>query len=233
LNGKTNIGICPICEHKTLFVEQSEWLRDTYFCIFCWSVPRQRAIIKVLQQEFPKWRRLHIYESSPCGASSRKIRKECKFYTPSQYYPDATPGTCKRGFRCENLEKLTFADGTFDLVITQDVFEHVLHPASAFREIARTLKAGGAHIFTVPLYNGNKTVVRAEETANEIKYLKEPMYHGNPVDKKGSLVVTDWGDDMLDFIRANSGMTTKMFTFHDKSLGLEAEFLDVFVSRKE
>jgi len=233
LNGRTNIGICPICEHKTLFVEQSEWLRDTYFCIFCWSVPRQRAVVKILQQEFPNWRQLQIYESSPCGASSRKIRKECKFYTPSQFYPDVMPGACRRGFRCENLEKLTFADNAFDLVITQDVFEHVFRPAPAFREIARTLKPGGAHIFTVPVHHGQKTVVRAEKKANEIKYLLQPMYHGNPVDKNGSLVVTDWGDDMADFIQTESGMATTRFTLHDKALGLEAEFLDVFVSRKE
>ena len=143
------------------------------------------------------------------------------------------PGSCKHGFRCENLEKLTFADGAFGLVITQDVFEHVLDPALAFREIARTLKPGGAHVFTVPLYKGKRTVIRAIKEANQIKYLQEPMYHGNPVDKKGSLVVTDWGDDMIDFIEANSGMTTKMLTFHDKSFGLEAEFLDVFMSRKK
>ncbi len=233
LNRKTNIGFCPICEHKTLFVEKSEWLRDHYYCIFCWSVPRQRALIKVLQENFHNWRKLQIHESSPCGASSRKLRKECNNYLPSQYYTDLQPGNYRQGFRCENLEKLTFADGAFDLVITQDVFEHVLHPASAFREIARTLKPGGAHVFTVPLYKGQKTVVRAAGEANEIEYLQEPMYHGNPVDRKGSLVVTDWGDDMFDFIQASSGMTTEFFTFHDRSLGLEAEFLDVFVSRKK
>jgi SAM-dependent methyltransferase len=172
-----------------------------------------------------------MYESSPCGASSRKLQKECEHYVPSQFYSDVQLGACKRGFRCENLEKMTFADGSFDLVITQDVFEHVLNPAPAFREIARVLKPGGAHIFTVPLYKGKKTVVRAIGKGNEIQYFQEPMYHGNPVDKKGSLVVTDWGDDMFDFIKANSGMVTEIFSFRDASFGLEAEFLDVFVSR--
>jgi SAM-dependent methyltransferase len=142
------------------------------------------------------------------------------------------PGASKGGVRCENLEKLTFADGSFDLVITQDVFEHVLHPAPAFREIERVLRPGGAHVFTVPLYKDRKTVVRAAGETNNITYLHKPMYHGNPVDKKGALVVTDWGDDLLDFIGTNGGMTTTVFTFHDASMGLEAAFLDVFVSRK-
>lgn len=232
LNGKTNIGFCPICDHKTLFIKQAEWLRDSYFCIFCWSIPRQRAFMKVLQTEFPDWRHMRIYESSPCGASSRKLQKECKNYFPSQYFPDVQPGACKGGVRCENLEKMTFADGAFELVVTQDVFEHVLNPAPAFREIARVLKPGGAHVFTVPLYKGQKTVIRAAGEGNTIRYFHEPMKHANPVDEKGSLVVTDWGDDLCDFIQAKSGMATEIFTFHEPSLGLEAEFLDVFVSRK-
>jgi len=56
-------------------------------------------------------------------------------------------------FRCENLEALTFANESIDLHITQDVMEHVFHPSKVFKEIARTLKLGGAHIFTVPIVN--------------------------------------------------------------------------------
>ena len=31
--------------------------------------------------------------------------------------------------------------------------EHIYHPEKAFKEVARTLKKGGAHIFTVPTIN--------------------------------------------------------------------------------
>jgi SAM-dependent methyltransferase len=127
---------------------------------------------------------------------------------------------------------MTFDDARFDLVITQDVFEHVMDPAKAFAEIARILKPGGAHIFTVPLYRGQKTVVRATATPKGTEYLREPVYHANPVDEKGSLVVTDWGDDLLSFIEANSGMKTEIHDPRGPRLGLEAEFLEVFVSRK-
>ena len=43
----------------------------------------------------------------------------------------------------QNLEKLTYEDESFDVVITQDVFEHINEPFQAFKEIARVLKPGG------------------------------------------------------------------------------------------
>ena len=74
----------------------------------------------------------------------------------------------KDGQRSENLEALTFPDESFDLIIPQDVFEHVLRPAKAFAEIARTLKPGGVHVYTVPYYRGEKTVVRAVPNGNGV-----------------------------------------------------------------
>ncbi len=154
-------------------------------------------------------------------------------YEPTQYWPDLTTGSYRDGQRCENLENMTFNNETFDLVITQDVFEHVLNPDKAFREITRILKPGGAHIFTVPYYRGKKTVVRAVETIFGIENLNEPVYHANPVDEKGSLVVTEWGEELPGIIEANSGMKTEIYHVHNSRLGLEGEFLEVFVSRKK
>src|ERR1019366_2746057 len=92
------------------------------------------------------------HESSPGGPASAKLARECHHYTPTHFFPDVPPGGLKDGIRCENLEEQTFADASFDLVVTSDVFEHVLDPARAFSEIARTLRPGGAHVFTVPWY---------------------------------------------------------------------------------
>ena len=60
------------------------------------------------------------------------------------------------GIRCENLEHLSFGDESFDLHLTRDVFEHLFDPATAFREIARTLRPGLAHLFTTPLVGKNE-----------------------------------------------------------------------------
>ena len=57
-------------------------------------------------------------------------------------------------------------------------------------------------------------------------------YHGNPIDEAGSLVVTEWGNDLMEFVQEYSGMSTERLSFNDRQFGLVAEFLDVLVSRK-
>lgn len=227
-----NIGFCPICATTVAFVRKSDWLRDNYRCLSCNSIPRQRALITILDRAFPSWRGLRIHESSPGGPSSDKLTRECKDYSASQFFPSVALGTSHNGVRCENLERLTFEDATFDLLITQDVFEHVMNPGPAFAEVARVLKPGGAHVFTVPYFFWKETLVRAVASPDGIKYLQPPDYHGNPIDDKGSLVVTEWGAELVDEIYSNSGMITAIHNLHDIDRGLEAEFLEVFVSRK-
>jgi SAM-dependent methyltransferase len=153
-------------------------------------------------------------------------------YLGTHYFPGVAPGTVNRGYRCENLEAQTFASESFDLVITQDVFEHVLDPERAFAEVARTLRSGGAHVFTVPWYSQRPTVVRAVREGDGIRYLEKPVYHGNPLADSGSLVVRDWGWDLCDVIFKATGMTTAVIRIQDRRLGILGEFLDVLVSRK-
>lgn len=86
------------------------------------------------------------------GGASAKLKQRCPNYSSSQYLSNAPTGG-----ENQNLENLLFEDEKFDLIITQDVMEHIFHPEAAFKEIARVLKSGGAHIFTVPLLNKNKS----------------------------------------------------------------------------
>lgn len=116
--------------------------------------------------------------------------------------------------------------------MTQDVLERVLDPAAAFAEIGRVLRPGGAHIFTVPLYRGRPTLVRAQPTSQGVEYLMPAEYHGNPIDPGGALVVREWGDDLVDFIQQHSGLPTMVLPLRAPGLGLEGEFLDVFVTIK-
>jgi SAM-dependent methyltransferase len=228
-------GTCPICGDGAAFVAHNPWLRDNFLCQRCGSLPRERALMAVLNERFPLWRQGVLHESSPVmrGVSSR-LAAECPNYTPTQFYPDAPLGSAPQGVRCENLECLTFPDGSFDLHVTQDVLEHVLDPAAAFREIARTLKPGGAHVFTVPLVNKHwPTVVRARYRPDGgVELLAEAVYHGNPISEDGALVTRDWGFDICRFIFDACGLFTDTIIIDDLSRGIRAEYIEVLVTWK-
>jgi hypothetical protein len=231
-----NSGYCYACGRDTSFVAHKSWWRDHYVCIHCGSIPRERAIMYCTENFFPDWRYLIIHESSPVDrGASKRLRLEAKNYIPSQYYPDIPTGTIHELVRCENLEKLTFEDNSIDLHISQDVFEHIFDPAQAFREIARTLKPGGAHIFTTPLVNKNSPTEWCARMSPDgiIEHLiSPPEYHGNPVSEDGSLVTVHWGFDIVKFIHDACGLFTEMVYIDALDLGIRAEYIEVLITRK-
>ena len=92
------------------------------------------------------------------------------------------------------MERLTFSSETFDIFITQDVFEHIFNPEVAAKEIMRVLKKGGAHVFTVPKHKSlRETSARAALVNGKVTYLKEEQYHGNPVGDSKSLLLGTMG----------------------------------------
>jgi SAM-dependent methyltransferase len=226
-------GYCPICEADVEFEKRNDWLRDHLTCLGCNSIPRWRAMLRVLHDFFPGWRSMKIHESSPGGPQSKKLQSECIGYFGSHFYQDVPRGQMSNGYRSEDLEAQTFSDESFDLVVTSDVFEHVLDPAAALAEVARTLVPGGAHVFTIPWYFWKSTYVRAKRGPDgAVQHLATPQYHGNPIDSKGSLVVTEWGYELCDYIYRTCGLTTTAVRIRDWREGIAGDFIEVFISRK-
>lgn len=229
-------GYCPCCDREVKFRAYNHWLRDNFQCSNCFSIPRERALSLTLEKYFPDWRTLHIHESSPGSiGASVKLKKNCVKYISTQYYPDQPFGSIVNGHRNEDLENQTFEDEKFDIVVTQDVMEHVFNPEQAFREIARTLKKGGAHIFTVPIVNKHKPseLWATKKQNGEPMFLKEPEYHLNPINPKGSPVTMHWGFDIINFIKDKSGLETKIEYIDNLDYGIRAEFIEVLVSIKK
>jgi SAM-dependent methyltransferase len=188
-----------------------------------------------IETYFPNWRSLTVHESSPANrGASKRLSQECSQYIPSQFFPDQKPGSIVGKVRCENLEALSFADESIDLHVTQDVLEHVFNPSKAFSEIARTLKPGGAHIFTVPIVNKSKpSRLRARVSDDgQIVHLEPPVYHGNPISDKGSLVTVDWGFDICQHIFDSCGLFTHLIYIDDLSKGIRAEYIEVLITIK-
>ena len=231
-----NYGYCNCCDSNVKFVATNDWWRDHYLCANCQCIPRERAVMFCLEKFFPNWRDLIIHESSPThrGASLR-LQREASHYIPSYCFPGIEPGTMYKDFRCENLESLTFESESLNLHLTQDVFEHIFDPAAAFREVARTLKPGGAHVFTTPLVNKTApTKFCAKRTPDgEIVHLVDtPEYHGNPLSSEGSLVTVNWGYDIARYIFESSGLFTEIVFIDSLELGIRAELIEVLITRK-
>lgn len=62
------------------------------------------------------------------------------------------------GLPCRaSVERLPFADASFDLIAVLDVIEHVEDDAAAVSEVRRLLAPGGRVLMSVPLYQSNWT----------------------------------------------------------------------------
>ena len=228
-------GFCPICAAEVRFQAAQAWFRDHLFCSGCGSIPRERALALVLERRFPDWRDLAIHESSPADRGiSQKLARECPGYVATQFCPGAPRGALVEGFRNEDLEALTYPDASFDLTVTLDVMEHVNRPDAVLREIARTLRPGGAYLFTVPTYKGKlETERRAHFRADgSVEHMAEPEYHGNPVSDQGALVTFHYGYDFAELISAWSGFDVEVTRFHDHRHGVIGEFTEVYLARR-
>ena len=232
--GYKHDGFCPVCARAATFVAGHSWYRDFLVCTHCGSVPRERAMATAIEGVLPNWRTVRIHESSPSNRGiSRRMAEECPAYQATQYFPQWPTGEPHEGVRNENLERQTFADESFDLVVTLDVMEHVFDPGLVCREVSRTLRPNGYYIFTTPTYKEavlSRQVARQTETGIEID--GEPMYHGNPVDPNGSLVTWLYGYDLAELIHAWSGLDVSVTRFHNHRLGIIGEHTEVYVCQK-
>jgi len=230
-----NQGYCHCCVSNVEFTASTAWWRDTYLCSTCGSLPRERALMFCIDKFFPQWRELTIHESSPIrrGASER-LRREARSYLATQFFPNVSTGEFFNGYRCEDLERLTFENESIDLHVTQDVFEHLFAPSAAFREIARTLRPGGAHVFTTPLVQKTQPSQFCATMAPDGAIINHtpPEYHDNPISGEGSLVTVKWGYDIADYIFRASGLFTTIVFIDNLDLGIRAEYIEVLITYK-
>jgi SAM-dependent methyltransferase len=121
----------------------------------------------------------------------------------SEYLGHGMPGgAVVEGIRHEDALALSFDDASFDVVVSNDVFEHVPDIERSLAECARVLRPGSRLLFSIPFYAGSDTTIRrAELRDGEVVHLLPAQFHGNPISPEGSLVFYDYGWDLLDACR--------------------------------
>lgn len=175
--------------------------RERLECPFCRMNNRQRLIATLLKQALSDEQGKQVYlmeQVTPIYNWASTTFANHKIIGSEYLGHEYAGGAVVKGIRHEDVENLSFADGQLDLIVSNDVFEHVPNPAKAFVECARVLKVGGVMLATIPFHSENDiSVVRARLSNGQLEHILPPAFHGNPVSADGSLVFTDFGWDLL------------------------------------
>jgi SAM-dependent methyltransferase len=211
---------CNICGRSSVFFWRNKLpYRESLNCAHCLATSRYRSlargILDALRElvgvEAPSL--ADIPESGP--RSIRLYDTQLPFYYPphlcypspdviarrtwievhqSKFHPDDHWGV-EYGPRTtnQNLERLTFPDDYFDIVITSDVMEHVRLVDRAESEIARVLKPGGFYLFTVPHTRADhdhltRVAVHEPDDPSSDEFVLEPEYHGSADPSEGGVL---------------------------------------------
>ncbi len=212
-------GRCSVCGGPARFV-QNRWVlpaelarswsegfaaRESLLCTSCGSSARVRGLAGVL---------LELYADR--AASVAELVEEQRFAslriaeinTIGRMHAFLTPlrGLSLAQYPEEDVQALSFATASFDLVLSSDTMEHVEDPMAGFRELRRVLRPGGRHVFTVPF--------QADRAATRSRAGLAPEYHGRGcgpyalVSRKADMLAhTDFGADLPELL-ADAGFAT-------------------------
>jgi SAM-dependent methyltransferase len=235
-------GFCSVCGSDTTFAFNSwvvpddmkgEWgatnarrlvERESLYCRRCCASLRVRRLAEVLVLHYAEsakaatrlveeagFRELEVAEINGVGALHAELERHPRLHY-SEFRQGVGPGVVVDGVRNEDVCDLTYADASFDLVLTADTLEHVPDFRRALREIRRVLRVGGRHVFTVPVRPScRETVerVRLDENGDAV-FLAPAQYHGRGSGplvlaaprRRDFLAYRDFGMDLLDELRA-------------------------------
>lgn len=191
---------CPYCG-PSVFIWLGPNATDVR-CAGCSAGVVQLGIGWVLRDEVARLGECDACELSSRGALVAYLRRKARSVATSEYLPGVPVGTFRDGVRCEDVQQLTYASASFDLLTHTEVLEHVPDDARALAELLRVLRPGGTMIFTVPMHDGPHTVERARQRDGVIEYLLEPVYHLDLLRPDGILAFRDYGSDILERLRA-------------------------------
>ena len=206
-------GLCSVCGASTRFVRNS-WVlprdlarvappgfadRESQFCGECGSSRRVRLLADVLIQHYAGAARSvkGLVEEDDfrmlAVAEVNSIGRMHPFLEP-------LPGLTYAEYPEQDIQALTYADSSFDLVLTSETLEHVPDFRAALRETRRVLRPGGRHVFTVPL-DPRLTTTRSRDGMVPIHHGRGGGPYGLITRRNDMLAYTDFGLDVPELLR--------------------------------
>ena len=198
---RLRVARCPFCGPTILLrlCAEDHGLR----CVRCAASAIHLAMGWALRDHVADLAARDVCEFSARGPLSQWLRRSARSLSGSEYFPDLASGQSRDGVRCEDMQQLSHADRSFDLLVHTEVLEHVPDDARALRETHRVLREGGLMLFTVPLYDGEITIERARfDDAGHVHHLLPPVYHLDPLRAEGILAFRDYGRDIVQRVHA-------------------------------
>jgi FkbM family methyltransferase len=168
---------CAICGSADLMVPPADDFGDATVCGGCLATGRTEALGRVLLERLARHGdgslaeaarhhpHLRVHQLGSAGAVSDTLRGE-PWFTVSEVVenlplearePDKS--------RLPSLSRLSFADASFDLLISQDIMDPLADPFYGFTETARLLRPGGSHIFVPQRYDSAARLDSDERSA--------------------------------------------------------------------
>lgn len=229
-------GYCIPCARKVGFIVDMKYggeiidgirspnWRERLECPFCRMNNRQRVMASIIKGSLRENSKLKIYLMEQVTPIYKWVSNNAKAaqFTGSEYLGyDLKGGSLVDGIRHEDVENLSFSSNCIDLIISNDVFEHLPNPKIGFQECYRVLKPGGVMKATIPFTVGNKerSLTRAVLLNKQIIHNHEPKFHENPLKAEGSLVFTEYGWDLLPMLKEIGFITAHINVYRSLKFG--------------
>ncbi len=206
---KTDVGVrCPICGASAI----------------------SQSLVEALSCNISNLGECDAYELSSTGVLVRFLNRRTRSLIVSEFFDDVPVGKCSSsGIRCEDAQSLTFADESFDLCTSTEVFEHVASDIAAFGELLRVLRPGGTLIFTVPLSDSHSTIERTALRNGSMHLTMPAEYHADRFRGPRVFCYRNYGRDILDRLRQAGFADAKFYHPFRRLFGFAR---DVVIAKK-
>jgi len=176
--------------------------REWFICSNCHLSNRQRLAMWISLDYLESIQNPKIYVQEPVGPFYQYLKERFPDLVGSEYFGENyMPGELVNGIRHEDCMHLSFEDESINMIISNDIFEHIPDVELAFKESYRVLTHGGAMALSIPFNVSNTSTFKRASIENGcVIHHAAPIYHGSLLASEGALVYYDFGHDILDML---------------------------------